>query len=68
MTLKSYIFLSRKLLLDEEKKILNSTYLVTNDFNRMAVKVKWWSYKSEINGIISEAIAFGSIQIPNDGQ
>ncbi|MDZ7907575.1 MAG: hypothetical protein U5N10_04710 [Gemmobacter sp.] len=52
----------------KSKKFLNSTYLVTNDFNRMACKLSGEAIKCDINGIISEGIAFGSIQIPSDGQ
>jgi biotin-dependent carboxylase-like uncharacterized protein len=53
---------------DEKQKFLTSTYLVTNDFNRMACKLSGEAIKCDINGIISEGIAFGSIQIPSDGQ
>lgn len=69
LTLRVIFSYQENYFLDEEKKkFLNSTYLVTNDFNRMAVKLSGEAIKCEINGIISEAIAFGSIQIPNDGQ
>jgi allophanate hydrolase subunit 2 len=34
----------------------------------MACKLSGEAIKCDINGIISEGIAFGSIQIPNDGQ
>ncbi len=53
---------------EEKEKFLKSTYLVTNDFNRMACKLSSEPIKCKINGIISEGIAFGSVQIPNDGQ
>ena len=53
---------------EEIKKFFSSTYLVTKDFNRMAYKLQGNSIKCDINGIISEGIAFGSIQIPKDGQ
>lgn len=53
---------------EEKDKFLNSTYLVTNEFNKMACKLKGVPIKCEIDGIISEGIAFGSIQIPKDGQ
>ena len=69
LTLRVMFSYQENYFLDEEKKkFLNSTYLVTNDFNRMAVKLSGEAIKCEINGIISEAIAFGSIQIPKDGQ
>jgi biotin-dependent carboxylase-like uncharacterized protein len=52
----------------EKEKFFNSTYTITPDFNRMACKLKGASIISSSEGIISEAIAFGSIQIPKDGQ
>lgn len=69
LTLRVIFSYQENYFLDEEKKrFLTLTYLVTNDFNRMAVKLSGEAIKCEINGIISEAIAFGSIQIPKDGQ
>ena len=53
---------------DEKKKFFNSTYTITQDFNRMACKLQGESIQSNLDGIISEAISFGSIQIPSDGQ
>lgn len=52
----------------EKEKFLNSAYLVTKDFNKMACKLSGEPIKSTLNGIISEGIAFGSVQITNDGQ
>jgi len=52
----------------EKEKFFNSTYTVTPDFNRMACKLKGEVIASSLDGIISEAITFGSIQIPKDGQ
>jgi len=52
----------------EKEKFFNSTYTITPDFNRMACKLKGESIASSLDGIISEAITFGSIQIPKDGQ
>ena len=54
--------------IDEKKKFFSSSYTVTNEFNKMAYKLKGEPIKCDINGIISEGIAFGSIQITNDGQ
>ncbi len=53
---------------EEKKKFFNSIYTITPDFNRMACKLSGESISSSLNGIISEAITFGSIQIPKDGQ
>jgi len=52
----------------EKEKFFNSSYTITPDFNRMACKLKGEAVASSIDGIISEAITFGSIQIPKDGQ
>ncbi len=53
---------------DELSKFFSSDYFVTKDFNRMGVKLKGNHIDCTLDGIISEAIAFGSIQIPKDGQ
>lgn len=53
---------------EEIKKFFSSSYMVTKDFNRMGYKLQGNPIKCDINGIISEGIAFGSIQIPKDGQ
>lgn len=52
----------------EKEKFFNSSYTITPDFNRMACKLKGEAIHSSLDGIISEAISFGSIQIPKDGQ
>ena len=54
--------------MNEKKKFFSSSYTVTNEFNKMAYKLRGEPIKCDINGIISEGIAFGSIQITNDGQ
>ncbi len=53
---------------EEKDKFFNSNFTVTSDFNRMACKLKGERIKSDLNGIISEGISFGAIQIPKDGQ
>lgn len=53
---------------EEKQKFFNSTYKISPDFNRMACKLNGEKIKSNLDGIISEGIAFGSIQIPSDGQ
>lgn len=53
---------------DEKDKFFNTHYEVTSSFDRMGCKLKGEAIKSSLNGIISEAISFGSIQIPKDGQ
>ncbi len=49
-------------------KFFSSEFTVTNEFNRMGCKLSGDSIKCNINGIISEGISFGAIQIPSDGQ
>lgn len=53
---------------EQKNKFFNSVYEVTNDFNRMGCKLKGEPISCDIDGIISEGISFGAIQIPNDGQ
>lgn len=53
---------------EEKEKFINTDYFITKDFNRMAFKLKGEPIKCDKDGIISEGIAFGSIQIPKDGQ
>ena len=53
---------------EEIEKFFSSTYILTKDFNRMACKLEGKSINCTLNGIISEAIAFGAIQIPQNGQ
>ena len=53
---------------EEKKKFFSNTFTLTNDFNKMACKLKGEPISCDINGIISEGISFGAIQIPNDGQ
>lgn len=53
---------------EEKEKFFNSTYTITPDFNRMACKLSGEKINSSLDGIISEAITFGAIQIPKDGK
>jgi biotin-dependent carboxylase-like uncharacterized protein len=53
---------------EEIKKFFSHTYTISNDFNRMGCKLKGEKISCEIDGIISEGISFGAIQIPKDGQ
>ncbi len=53
----------------EAKEVFfNNKYKITSDFNRMACKLDGKKIMSNINGVISEAISYGSIQIPSDGK
>ncbi|PLY07618.1 MAG: urea amidolyase [Arcobacter sp.] len=53
---------------EEQDKFFSNTYTITNEFNRMGCKLNGEPIVCDINGIISEGISFGAIQIPSDGQ
>ena len=53
---------------EEKDKFFNSSYTITADFNRMACRLSGEKITSSVDGIISEGISFGSIQIPKNGQ
>lgn len=53
---------------DEQEKFFNNNYEITLESNRMGAKLKGEDIYSDKGGIISEGIAFGSVQIPQDGQ
>jgi len=53
---------------EEREKFFNSEYEITLQSDRMGFRLKGQPIKANIDGIISEGIAFGSIQIPKDGQ
>lgn len=53
---------------EEIDKFFSSIYTVSNEFNRMGCKLQGEVVSCSIDGIISEGIGFGSIQIPSDGQ
>ena len=52
----------------EKQKFFSSEFTVSNEFNRMGCKLKGEAIKCDIDGIVSEGISFGAIQIPSDGQ
>ncbi len=53
---------------EEKEKFFSAQYKITPDFNRMACRLSGEEVHSSLNGIISEGITFGSIQIPKNGQ
>lgn len=53
---------------DEQMTFYTSRYEVSQNIDRMGYRLSGTPIKSQLNGIISEGIAFGAIQIPNDGQ
>lgn len=52
----------------EKDKFYSSSYFVTKDFNSMAYKLDGKKIVCDKSDIISEGIAFGSIQIPANGK
>ena len=53
---------------EEKEKFFNSSYEVTLQGDRMGYKLEGPSVAPMQDDLISEAIAFGSVQIPKDGQ
>ena len=53
---------------EEKEKFFSSEYEVTLQSDRMGFKLKGQAITPTKGGIISEGIAFGSVQIPKDGQ
>ena len=52
----------------EKEKFFSSEFSVSPESNRMGMKLNGEKITPKISGIISEGIAFGSIQIPSSGQ
>ncbi|CAA6817804.1 MAG: Allophanate hydrolase 2 subunit 2 (EC [uncultured Sulfurovum sp.] len=53
---------------EEQKKFFSNDYEITLQSDRMGAKLKGLSIIPNKGGIISEGIAYGSLQIPADGQ
>ena len=53
---------------EELEKFFSSDYMVSSQFNRMGYRLDGQEIKCKANGIISEGISFGAIQIPKDGK
>ncbi|PML81891.1 biotin-dependent carboxyltransferase family protein [Enterovibrio norvegicus] len=53
---------------DEQMTFFTNNYEVSQNIDRMGYRLSGTPIKSRLDGIISEGIAFGAIQIPNDGQ
>lgn len=51
-----------------KKRFFSQSYMVSNENNRMGIKLKGEKIECDIDGIISEGISFGAIQVPKDGQ
>lgn len=53
---------------EEKYNFFNSDFKVSVEANRMGVKLEGTQIKADIDGIISEGICFGAIQVPKDGK
>lgn len=53
---------------EEIDKFFSNRYTITNEFNRMGCKLDGEEIVCDLDGIISEGICFGAIQIPKDGK
>ena len=53
---------------DAKNTFFNTIYKITPAFDRMGCKLEGKPIDTKIDGIISEAICYGAIQIPKDGQ
>lgn len=52
----------------QRDKFFNSDFKISREANRMGIKLDGETIKADIDGIISEGICFGAIQIPQDGR
>lgn len=52
----------------ELMKLFSGSYQVSQNIDRMGYRLSGDAVHSDLNGIVSEGIAYGAIQIPSDGQ
>lgn len=52
----------------ELEKLYHWTYRISPQSDRMGIRLEGESIRPKVNGIISEGIAYGTIQLPPDGQ
>ncbi len=53
---------------EEKIKFFSKEFRVSKEANRMGIKLEGESIQADIDGIISEGICFGAIQVPKDGR
>ncbi|MFK5880816.1 MAG: biotin-dependent carboxyltransferase family protein [Sulfurospirillum sp.] len=53
---------------NEIEKFFSQTYIISSQNNRMGYKLNAEPVNCQIEGIVSEGISFGAIQVPKDGQ
>ena len=52
----------------EKTKFYNTEYVIDQHSDRMGMRLQGEAIKGSLQGIVSEGIALGSIQVPSDGQ
>lgn len=52
----------------EQEKLYHTTYRLSSQSNSMGIKLQGEPIIPHVQGIVSEGIAYGTIQIPKDGQ
>ena len=52
----------------QQRLFFSSEYLVSKSFDRMGYRLEGKKIQSDLNGILSEGICYGAVQIPADGQ
>ena len=52
----------------QRMKFFSGDYEVSQNIDRMGYRLRGEAIHSELNGIISEGIGYGAIQVPSDGQ
>ena len=52
----------------EIRRFFSEEYVIGKDIDRMGYRLSGTPVHSRLNGIVSEGIAYGAIQIPSDGQ
>ncbi len=53
---------------EAKARFFNTTYHLTPQSNRMGYKLRGEAIEASIEGIVSEGIAYGAVQVPKDGQ
>ena len=52
----------------EKRSFFSSEYHISQHWDRMGYRLQGRAIKSDVNGILSEGICYGAVQIPADGQ
>ncbi|PWQ96200.1 biotin-dependent carboxyltransferase family protein [Leucothrix arctica] len=52
----------------QQRRFFNSDFTLSDRCDRMGFRLTGPEIKSDINGILSEGICYGAIQVPSDGQ